>query len=265
MKVLFTLVLAFTISFLLRAQNEALNVEGPLVVGNTNSPDPTPGCIRWTGWDFEAYNGTDWVSLTDGRTAPAYDPDGNEYKTIKIGNQIWFTENLRTTKYADGSSINFVTDNTQWANASSGAYCWYQNNNIHETPEGKLYNWYAASDNRNLCPEGFRVPTVSDFNTLIDYLGGTDVAGGQLKQKGFTTWKDPNEGATDAVGFTAVAAGTRFYYGPFSGFPDDNALLWTRDEEDDFKAFRVVLQYYHDNAVINSQSKKEGQSVRCVR
>ena len=161
-----------------------------------------------------------------GRTAPATDPDGNVYRTLKIGDQVWFTENLRTTKYSDGSSIAHVTDNAQWDALVTGGYCWFENNNIYEIPYGKLYNWYAVDDQRSLCPVGWRIPTVADFNTLIEYLGGTDLAGGKLKQEGTETWSDPNTGATNSSGFTAVGSGNRGSSGTWTPFFGYYTTFW---------------------------------------
>lgn len=138
------------------------------------------------------------------------DQDGNEYKTVTIGTQTWMAENLRTTKYRDGSAIPNVTDNTAWTNLTTGAYCNYNSTTNTDTiaTYGRLYNWYAATNNRNIAPEGWHLPTETEWRTLIDYLGN-NVAGGKMKETGTTHWLSPNTGATNESGFTALPSGVR--------------------------------------------------------
>ncbi len=139
------------------------------------------------------------------------DQDGNEYKTITIGTQTWMAENLRTTKYRDGSEIPNVTDNTKWVELATGAYCNYNNTTSSDTiaTYGRLYNWYAVTDSRNIAPEGWHLPTETEWRILIDYLGGFGVAGGKMKETGATHWDTPNTGATNESGFTALPSGNR--------------------------------------------------------
>src|SRR5512145_3018407 len=99
------------------------------------------------------------------------DIDGNEYKTIKIGDQTWMAENLRTFKYNDGTKIPNVTGKTEWSELTSGAYC--TNNNTAKNDSiatfGCLYNWHAVNTGK-LAPKGWHVPTKDEWSTLIDYL-----------------------------------------------------------------------------------------------
>ena len=104
------------------------------------------------------------------------DGDGNEYDTVVIGTQVWLAEDLKTTKYNNGISIPLVTDNTQWASLSSAAFCWYDNNKNYKENYGALYNQWAVNVNF-LCPLGYHVPDDEEWNTLIDYLGGEEIAG----------------------------------------------------------------------------------------
>ena len=100
------------------------------------------------------------------------DIDGNSYKTIRIGDQLWMVENIKTTKYNDGTSIPNVTDDSEWENMNSDAYCWYDNNaSLYKSTYGALYNWYAV-DTKKLCPIGWHIPSHAEWNTLVDYLGG---------------------------------------------------------------------------------------------
>ena len=120
------------------------------------------------------------------------DIDGNNYLTVTIGTQIWMAENLRTTKYNDGTAIPLVTDNTTWANLTTPAYCWYNNDaKTNGSTYGALYNWYSVNT-KKLCPTGWHVPNDTEWTTLTTYLGGTAVAGGKLKETGTAHWYSPN-------------------------------------------------------------------------
>lgn len=114
------------------------------------------------------------------------DIDGNVYHTVVIGRQVWMVENLKTTRYRNGDPIANVTGNTEWANIKTGAYCDYDNDPDNSITYGHLYNWYAVQDSRNIAPPGWRIPNDNDWKTLTTYLGGEDVAGGKLKETGFT-------------------------------------------------------------------------------
>jgi len=146
------------------------------------------------------------------------DIDGNVYKTVEIGTQTWMAENLRTIKYNDGTNIPLVTDDEAWSNLSTPGYCWiYQRlNDSTNKKYGVLYNWYTVSTG-NLCPTGWHVPTYVEWTTLIDYLGPW-VAGGKLKDADTTHWGNPNVGATNETGFTALPGGFRLDNGLFWGF-----------------------------------------------
>ena len=109
------------------------------------------------------------------------DIDGNIYNTVTIGSQVWMVENLRVSKYRDGTSIPNVTDNTQWTNLTTGAYCYYDNNSSFNNIYGKLYNWYAVNNSKNIAPLGWHIPSDAEWITLYNYLGGQLVAGGALK------------------------------------------------------------------------------------
>lgn len=116
------------------------------------------------------------------------DQDGNEYKTVTIGTQTWMAENLRTTKYRTGEAIPEIQDSTAWVKSSlkSGAYCNYRNTTGDSEIKmyGRLYNWYATSDTRNLAPEGWHVADTFDWNVLIKHLESATLAGGKLKETG---------------------------------------------------------------------------------
>ena len=144
------------------------------------------------------------------------DIDGNVYNAVTIGTQTWMTENLKTTRYRNGDPIPTGLSDTDWENTTSGAFAIYNNDDVNNTTYGKLYNWFAVSDNRNLSPAGWHVATDAEWTTLITYLGGESVAGGKLKEAGTDHWNSPNTGATNESGFKALPAGQRGWYGPFN-------------------------------------------------
>ncbi|HRZ98354.1 MAG TPA: fibrobacter succinogenes major paralogous domain-containing protein, partial [Paludibacter sp.] len=147
------------------------------------------------------------------------DQDGNVYKTVTIGTQTWMAENLRTTKYNDGTSIVAINSSNEWSALSTGAYCNCKNteNNGEIATYGRLYNWYAVNTGK-LAPKGWHVPTFDELSALITYLGGETEAGGKLKETGNTHWTTPNLGATNEVGFTALPAGLCEPKGTYSQF-----------------------------------------------
>jgi len=166
------------------------------------------------------------------------DADGNEYETVTIGDQVWTIANLRTTKYADGTSIPNITDDADWATATEGAYCDQDNDADNAATYGRLYNFHAVSDSRSLAPDGWHVPSMADWQTLKNYLGGESYAGGRIKTVGTTYWSSPNEGATNAASFFAISSGYRSGFpdaaaGPTSNFagPGVKAIFWTSTEE----------------------------------
>lgn len=142
------------------------------------------------------------------KTYAAMDIDGNGYYQVTIGNQIWLQSNLKTTRYANGDPIPNVTDQTTWESLTTPAMCWYDNDPKYGETYGALYNWYVGADPRPLI-EGWSVPSHEDFMTLMNYLGGQDIAGGKLKSTGTSHWVAPNAGATNETGFTALPGGVR--------------------------------------------------------
>jgi uncharacterized protein (TIGR02145 family) len=192
------------------------------------------------------------------------DVDGNVYRTVKIGTQVWMSENLKTTNYNDGTSIPLVTEGTVWANLSTPGYCWYNNDaSNYKATYGALYNWYPVNSGK-LCPKGWHVPLDAEWTILTAYLGGQSLAGGKLKEKGTTHWQSPNTGATNESGFTAlpgcgrVANGTFCLIGGYGGW-------WSLSEHSETTAYGRDVGY--SNSGINKyyDSKRSGFSIRCLR
>jgi len=135
------------------------------------------------------------------------DLDGNSYKTRLLGSQTWMAENLKTTKYSDGTPIPVITNAASWSNIIGPACCWQENNPDFKVKYGVLYNWYAVST-KKLCPAGWHIPTDEEWTQLTEYVGGEMTAGGKLKESGFRHWITPNSGATDEYAFRALPGGS---------------------------------------------------------
>lgn len=208
-------------------------------------------------------NGATQQSLTDaGLTGNVSDADGNIYKWIKIDDKIWMAENLKTTKYNDGTDITNITDWSEWYNLSSGAYCWYDNDSANYADTyGALYNWYTV-ESVNLCPSGWHVPTHEEWTLLTDYLGGINVAGDKLKEAGATHWVTNNE-ATNETGFTAIPGGYRNEYGFFEEIY--NGFWWSATERYTDEAWRRRMESSYSNVSVLSDKKLYGISVRCLK
>jgi uncharacterized protein (TIGR02145 family) len=205
------------------------------------------------------------------------DIDGNTYKTIEIVTQVWMAENLRTTKYRDGSNIPVVTDSTQWANnwnignpLQQPMMCWYNNDQATYTTNkfGALYNWYAinpaTNGNKNVCPTGWHVPSDAEWTTLTTFLGGQSVAGGKMKSTGTQYWISPNTGATNSSGWSGLPGGYRGASGPFATIGYYGGW-WSSTEGSTDGAWLRLLDYSNGGVNRGNYGKTVGFSVRCVR
>jgi uncharacterized protein (TIGR02145 family) len=188
------------------------------------------------------------------------DIDGNLYPIVQIGNQCWTKENLRTTKYNNGSVIQNVTVDSVWG-ILTPTWCNYNNDSANDTIYGKLYNWYAVSAG-NMCPTGWHVPSDAEWTILTDYLGGATVAGGKLKS--VTGWNPPNTAATNESGFSALPAGYRFAYFGFDGV-GDYGDFWSSSESSAVDAWGLYLNYNHGNTNRGADDKRIGFPVRCLK
>jgi len=191
------------------------------------------------------------------------DIDGNIYPIIEIGNQCWTKENLKTTKYADGSVIPNVTSDSQWTGLTTGAWANYENSAVNDAVYGKLYNWYTVADPRNVCPTGWHVPTDAEWRTLTDFLGEELVVGGKMKST--TGWQAPNTGATNESGFSGLPGGGLFN---FNGTFNDVGYIgywWSSSEF--FTSIAWYRSLAYDDVVTGRDAnfKHWGFSVRCLR
>jgi uncharacterized protein (TIGR02145 family) len=205
------------------------------------------------------------------------DASGNTYPTVTIGTQVWMAENLRTTKYRDGSNIPVVTSGTTWANNSNNGnplqqpmMCWYNNDQATYTANkfGALYNWYAinpaTNGNKNVCPIGWHVPTNAEWTTLTTFLGGESVAGGKMKSTGTQYWLSPNRDATNSSGWSGLPGGYRFNNGTFN-FIGLQGYWWSSTESSTNYAWSRGLGYGYGVVDRGNNARTYGFSVRCVR
>lgn len=195
---------------------------------------------------------------------PCTDADGNHYPVVHIGNQTWMAENLKTTHYRNGDSIHNETNASQWPAQTIGAWCSYNNSPDSIKNWGLLYNWYAVNDNRKMAPQGWRIPKTEDFDALSQFLGGNTLAGGKLKETGFTFWNSPNTAASNETGFCARGAGLRNLQGLFN-YLKNTLYLWTSST--DFTGTNMYFRYLSFAQETFPQSTtipKLGYSVRCI-
>ncbi len=238
-------------------------------LGSLPNP-PTKTSYVFDGW----YSGTNGSgAVFDGNTAITQsitvyakwtikDADGNVYTEVKIGNQVWMVQNLKTTKYNDGAAIPMITVDSLWQGGA--AFCWMFNDDLKKDPYGALYSWDAANTGK-LAPSGWRVPNDTDWNTLSTYLG--DSAGGKMKTTGTTYWASPNTGATNSSGFSAVGGGDRdgMSTGSFENF---TALgTWWSTSWLGYSPYAscVVLTSDAASFSLGAAYIAYGKSVRCIR
>ena len=180
--------------------------------------------------------------------------DGYTYQTVTVGSQVWFAENLRTSKYANGDAI----PNINGASSTSAGWAWYNNDSTYENPHGKLYNWYVAHDSRNVCPNGWHVPTDAEWTLLTNYLGGVSVAGTKLKST--SGWNNGGNG-TNESGLNFFPGGFFFYDFKYVG---SFGYWWSSSNNSAFDAVYLHLGAY-GSVLIGNAGKFYGYSLRCLR
>jgi len=196
------------------------------------------------------------------------DVDNNTYNTVQIGTQCWTQSNLKVSKYRNGDNIPTGLSNSAWQNTTSGAYAIYNNDPVNDGLYGKLYNHYAVTDSRGLCPTGWHVPSDGEWTTLENHLGGSNVAGGALKSTAMQPtpggWNSPNTGATNSSGFTALPGGLRYYYGDFS-FMTYTGVWWSSSVSSGSNAWPRNLNNNSSDIFRGNAYRSDGFSVRCCR
>jgi uncharacterized protein (TIGR02145 family) len=208
-----------------------------------------------------------------------FDIELNSYPIVKIGKQIWFAQNLRTTKYNDGQKIDEISDNDTWSKINKGATTTYPNLNDTDSLKiyGKLYNWKAV-ETKKLCPKGWHVPSISEWDTLELFLsknlyayedGNFEIAQSLVSTNGWCTAENlasPGfvNGIKNTSGFNAFPAGSRSASGSFY-YIWQSANFWTSTEYDKDEAHFRQLFYFTTKLAKNRNPKNLGMSIRCVK
>jgi uncharacterized protein (TIGR02145 family) len=201
------------------------------------------------------------------------------YKTVTIGSQTWMAENLKTSKYNDGTSIPNIKDSLEWIKLTTGAWCYYNNDQKNNSKYGKLYNWYAGSPttngNKNVCPTGWHVPSDTEWTILTDFLGGNslnmqlvlDKAVNKMKELGVVNWNKINNEVTNASIFTALPGGQRSSFnGGFNGVKFGGA--WWSSSSDNHKGGKCRIIYEFENHInlrVYQDTISAGLSIRCIK
>ena len=259
-----TFVLSFSSVF---AQNDTMYImKSGAIVGQYNVNTEVDSVIFYKPTIEETTSGT----FIDSR-------DGNEYNWVQIGDQVWMAENL-----AYLPSVNMVADGSEDAAGSYYYVYGYDGTNVADAKAtdnyatyGVLYNWTAAMDGeassttnpsgiQGVCPAGWHLPSDAEWTELTDYLGGTSIAGGKLKETGTTHWASPNTGATNETGFTALPGGYRYNNGAFYdiGYA---GYWWCATEINATNAWYRYMDYDYSDVLSYYYDKEVGFSVRCLR
>jgi uncharacterized protein (TIGR02145 family) len=195
---------------------------------------------------------------------PVTDIDGNTYKTVLIGTQIWMAQNLTTTRFSDGTEIPHIMSSTDWNNLTTPGYCCYNNDGeYNKDTYGALYNSYAVNTGK-LCPTGWHVPEKEEWELLREFLGDTITGGNGLKETGTEHWASQNKGTDNSSGFSALPSGIRYFEGTFSSI-NTFTSFWSATETGQNKQWYLSLYYGDASVQMSSISKKCGFSVRCVK
>lgn len=216
------------------------------------------------------------------------DIDGNTYKVILIGNQLWMSENLKTTKYNDGTAIPNITVSGTWGAATTGAYCDCDNTPANSTTYGRLYNWYVVDNNaaskvasnggKNVCPTGWHVPSDTEWTTLTDYLtnngygfegSGSDIAKSMAATSGWTTYvtfgtAGNDQASNNRSGFTAVPGGDRTFNGTYTAI-GLYSYWWSSAEYSTTNAYSRGIHYNNGIVFRANGDRRDGFHVRCLR
>ena len=202
------------------------------------------------------------------------DQEGNLYKTIVIGTQEWMAENLNTSVYQNGDTIVNVIEGSEWNTLTTGAWCFYNNDSQYDCPYGKLYNWHAVNDSRNVCPAGWHVPSDDEWNILVGYIDPaynpsisgeqSPFVGKELKSLGMSYWMGLNIASTNDRGFSALPGAYRSFSGLFNDI-ESTGIWWSSTPVDSTDAWYRLLSHTSDGIQRDDGESRNGLAVRCVR
>ena len=209
------------------------------------------------------------------------DIDGNVYSTVTLGTQVWMKENLKVIHYRNGDAIPNLTDTTAWSIITTGAYCDFRNIPSNSIINGKLYNWFAVSDSRNIAPLGWHVPTETEWMVLQNYLigngynydgttTGNKIAKSMASKTGWHIDYTSGTVGTDTLsnnssGFSGFPACYRFSNGHFEGDILSGTCWWTNSNFNSLEAYYYGLNYNFEYLFNYSISNNCGFSVRCIK
>ncbi len=271
----------FLIQVTLEAQ-EPVILDSKMKPGISNDMRIEELKVRWKKAALENCPGVPCVPSVC-PTSTVTDIDGNVYNTVAIGTQCWTKENLKVTKYNNNDIIP-DSSNSTWGTSAIGARTDYVGVSGYVGTYGYLYNWYAATDSRGICPSGWHVPTDDEWNKLVKFIdSGADTstsstsstqsttAGGEMKTAGTNYWNFPSTG-TNASGFSAKGGGFRRsdVGNPLHGMVDNlniNGFFWsttTYDLNNQEALFRLLI-FAFDGVVRTRTEKRYGASIRCVK
>jgi uncharacterized protein (TIGR02145 family) len=193
------------------------------------------------------------------------DVDGNTYTTVIIADKEWMAQNLRTTKYRNGDAISNISLANSWYGTSTGAWCYYNNSSGYNNTYGKLYNWFATVDQKQIAPAGWHVPSLGEWTTLESNFTPNNAAGGALKQSGTMEWQSPNTNGTNVSNFSALPGGDRISGNGLFEKQGQYGSWWTADEVNPLFAKSVFLSFNNGYLYSSTDNKLQGSSIRCVK
>lgn len=198
------------------------------------------------------------------------DVEGNVYHTVKIGTQTWMVENLKVTRYASGEQIVEIKNPDSWS-TSDAAYCWYDNDIFFKNTYGALYNYYIIQKQeiggKRFTPKGWHVPSVEEWQTLINYLGGEQIAGAKMKETGIDHWISSNVETTNESGFTALSGGYRLVGITTADciYVGESGMFWSSTKKNMFTAWCYLLKNGKNEIVKLPKNTNNGYSIRCIK
>lgn len=204
---------------------------------------------------FAGYKKITIKALNPQVTGGITDIDGNSYHAVKIGSQYWLKENLKVKHSPDGDAISYSPPDGDESNVKE---------------YGCLYTWDVAMRystnpvNQGICPDGWRIPNDDDWQTLINFAGGMDLAGGELKETGTSHWESPNIGATDKYSFSAIGAGDRHNTGAYDWF-NRGGIYWSATLYNSADAMYWSFRNYDDDGYTINCYRDNWLSVRCIK